>query len=103
MGRPGTAAVAAAGASTTERLAKFAAETAAIPAREQGKVGAAVQTATAAGLVAAPVVGAVAAGKFLAGVNRMVQRARKPGPWICAVHERQLVQIWPRSGPSSTR
>jgi hypothetical protein len=66
MGRPGSAAVAgAATATTTERLAKFAAETAAIPAVEQGKVGAAVQLAAGAGLVAAPMAGAVAAGKFL--------------------------------------
>ena len=39
--------------------------------------------------------------RFVANVHRMVQRARKPGPWICAVHERQLVQIWPRPEQSS--
>ena len=36
--------------------------------------------------------------RFLANINRMIQRSRRPGPWICAVHERQLVQIWPRRG-----
>jgi hypothetical protein len=36
--------------------------------------------------------------RFVVNINRMVQRARKPGPWICAVHERQLAQIWPRPG-----
>lgn len=34
--------------------------------------------------------------RFVVNVNRMVQRARRPGPWICAVHERQLVQVWPK-------
>jgi hypothetical protein len=33
-----------------------------------------------------------------ANINRIVQRSRRPGPWICAVYERQLVQIWPRLG-----
>ena len=36
--------------------------------------------------------------RFLANINRMIQRSRRPGPWICAVYERQLVQIWPRRG-----
>jgi hypothetical protein len=36
--------------------------------------------------------------RFLANINRMIQRSRRPGPWICAVYERQLVQIWPRPG-----
>jgi hypothetical protein len=36
--------------------------------------------------------------RFLANLNRMIQRSRRPGPWICAVYERQLVQIWPRHG-----
>ncbi len=34
--------------------------------------------------------------RFVTNINRMIQRARRPGPWICAVHERQLVQIWPK-------
>jgi PIN like domain len=37
--------------------------------------------------------------RFLANINRMLQRSRRPGPWICAVYERQLVQIWPRRSP----
>ncbi len=61
MGRPGTAAV-----TTTERLAKISAETAGITVKGQGKLAAAVQTATAAGLVAAPVAGAVAGAKYSA-------------------------------------
>jgi hypothetical protein len=36
--------------------------------------------------------------RFLANINRMIQRSRRPGPWICAVYERQPVQIWPRPG-----
>lgn len=36
--------------------------------------------------------------RFLANISRMIQRSRRPGPWICAVYERQLVQIWPRRG-----
>ena len=41
--------------------------------------------------------------RFLANINRMIQRSRRPGPWICAVYERQLVQIWPRSGSQKPR
>ena len=67
MGRPGGAAV----ASTTERLAQISAETAGITVKGQGKVGAAVQTATAAGLIAAPVAGAAAGGKYLAEHSAM--------------------------------
>jgi hypothetical protein len=36
--------------------------------------------------------------RLLANLNRMVLRSRRPGPWICAVYERQLVQIWPKPG-----
>jgi hypothetical protein len=36
--------------------------------------------------------------RFLENLNRMIQRSRRPGPWICAAYERQLVQIWPRPG-----
>ncbi len=28
-------------------------------------------------------------------VHRIVQRSNRPGPWICAVYERRIVQIWP--------
>jgi hypothetical protein len=41
--------------------------------------------------------------RFLANINCMIQRSRRPGPWICAVYERQLVQIWPRSGGPKPR
>lgn len=41
--------------------------------------------------------------RIVGNVNRMVQRARKPGPWICAVHDRKLIQIWPRPGGRSIR
>lgn len=41
--------------------------------------------------------------RFMGNMNRMVQRARKAGPWICAVHERQLVQIWPKPGTQLRR
>jgi hypothetical protein len=36
--------------------------------------------------------------RFLSNLNRILQRARRPGPWICAVYERQVVQVWPTRG-----
>lgn len=33
--------------------------------------------------------------RFFTNINRIVQRSRKPGPWICGVYERGIRQIWP--------
>jgi hypothetical protein len=33
--------------------------------------------------------------RIMANIYRIDQRWHKPGPWICAVHERTLTQIWP--------
>jgi hypothetical protein len=33
--------------------------------------------------------------RFITNLNRIVQRARKPGPWICGVYEGQVTRIWP--------
>src|SRR5262245_23466343 len=41
--------------------------------------------------------------RIVGNVNRMVQRAHKPGPWICAVHDHHLVQIWPRPRGRATK
>ena len=35
--------------------------------------------------------------RFLSNINRIVQRSQRPGPWICAVYEARVAQIWPRS------
>ncbi|MDZ7733904.1 MAG: hypothetical protein U5R31_13320 [Acidimicrobiia bacterium] len=35
--------------------------------------------------------------RFLSNINRIAQRSRKHGPWICGVYEERIVQIWPRS------
>lgn len=32
--------------------------------------------------------------RFLANINRITQRARRPGPWICGVYEDRIAQIW---------
>ena len=34
--------------------------------------------------------------RFLGNLHRIVQRSRKPGPWICGVYGKRVVQIWPR-------
>jgi hypothetical protein len=36
--------------------------------------------------------------RFLTNINRIVQRSRKPGPWICGVYEGRVAQIWPPIG-----
>jgi uncharacterized protein with PIN domain len=33
--------------------------------------------------------------RFVKNINRIVQRARKPGPYIYAVYEKRLERIWP--------
>jgi hypothetical protein len=33
--------------------------------------------------------------RFVTNIHRIVQRSRKPGPWICGVYERRIVRIWP--------
>jgi hypothetical protein len=33
--------------------------------------------------------------RIMVNIHRIEQRARKPGPWICAINERTLTQIWP--------
>jgi hypothetical protein len=33
--------------------------------------------------------------RIMTNIHRIVQRARKPGPWVVAVHEHSLTQIWP--------
>ncbi len=33
--------------------------------------------------------------RILANINRIVQRARQPGPYICAIYEKRLKQVWP--------
>ena len=33
--------------------------------------------------------------RFLMNIHRIVQRSRKPGPWICGVYENRIAQIWP--------
>lgn len=38
--------------------------------------------------------------RIMANINRIDQRWLKPGPWIVAVHERSLTQIWPAAPPS---
>jgi predicted nuclease of predicted toxin-antitoxin system len=35
--------------------------------------------------------------RFLTNINRIVQRSRKRGPWICGVYEDRVVRIWPAS------
>jgi len=32
--------------------------------------------------------------RFLVNINRIAQRSRKPGPWICGVYEDRIAQIW---------
>ncbi len=33
--------------------------------------------------------------RILTNMNRIVQRSRTPGPWICGVYEKRIAQIWP--------
>lgn len=33
--------------------------------------------------------------RFISNAHRMVQRSRKPGPWVCGVYEGQVRQLWP--------
>ncbi|MFN8039164.1 MAG: hypothetical protein U0Q07_08145 [Acidimicrobiales bacterium] len=33
--------------------------------------------------------------RFLTNINRIVQRSRKPGPWICGVYADRIALIWP--------
>lgn len=33
--------------------------------------------------------------RIMTNINRIDQRWRKPGPWVVAIHERSLTQIWP--------
>jgi hypothetical protein len=33
--------------------------------------------------------------RFLSNMNRIVQRSRKPGPWICGVYDGGIAKIWP--------
>jgi len=33
--------------------------------------------------------------RFLGNVHRIVQRSRRPGPWICGVYDHRVAQIWP--------
>jgi hypothetical protein len=35
--------------------------------------------------------------RFVANINRIIQRARKPGPYIYGVYEDGLHRLWPRS------
>lgn len=35
--------------------------------------------------------------RFLSNINRIVQRSQRRGPWICAVYEARVAQIWPPS------
>jgi uncharacterized protein with PIN domain len=35
--------------------------------------------------------------RFITNINRIVQRSKKAGPWICGVYENSVVRIWPRS------
>ena len=39
--------------------------------------------------------------RFVNNINRIVQRASKPGPYIYAVYESRLVRIWPSRGPAT--
>lgn len=36
--------------------------------------------------------------RFVSNINRILQRARRPGPYIYGVYERRLERIWPPSG-----
>lgn len=38
--------------------------------------------------------------RIMANINRIEQRYRRPGPWIVAIHERSLHQVWPISAQS---
>lgn len=40
--------------------------------------------------------GAEQLNRFLSNINRIVQRSQRRGPWICAVYEARVAQIWPR-------
>lgn len=33
--------------------------------------------------------------RFVSNINRIVQRSRKPGPYIYAVYENRVERIWP--------
>lgn len=33
--------------------------------------------------------------RFVTNRHRMLQRAKKPGPWICGVYEDRIATIWP--------
>jgi hypothetical protein len=33
--------------------------------------------------------------RIMTNLNRIIQRSRKPGPSICAIYQRRVVQIWP--------
>jgi hypothetical protein len=33
--------------------------------------------------------------RLLNNIHRIVQRSRKPGPWICTVYAREVMQVWP--------
>ncbi len=46
-------------------------------------------------LTTATLTGPQQVGRFIDNMHRMMQRARRPGPWICAVYERRVVQVWP--------
>lgn len=34
--------------------------------------------------------------RFLVNINRIVQRSRRRGPWICGVYEDRISQLWPK-------
>lgn len=46
-------------------------------------------------ITTARLTGAQQAERFVKNLNRIVQRARKPGPYIYAVYERRLGKLWP--------
>lgn len=34
--------------------------------------------------------------RLLRNMARIIQLCQTPGPWICAIYDRQVTQIWPR-------
>ena len=39
--------------------------------------------------------------RILTNINRIVQRAAKDGPWICALYADHIAQIWPAVAPAA--
>ncbi len=50
-------------------------------------------------LASARLTGPQQAHRIRMNLGRIVTRARRPGPWIDAVHEDRVVRLWPRGAP----